>query len=254
MAHPQPVKLPRWLRWFLDKAPDWLKPDLTTEPRPTDPVLSRYVRSFMWSRIFIGLLAIALPFWLVLADWGLFDGDLAPRNSLSAYYWSDAREWFVGTLCAIGVFLLTYKLTETSLDNTLSMIAAVFVLLVVFFPTGSTLPDNAIQERFGEDWVTGFHVFAAGVFIGSLALISLCYGVREAARTQDGIAPPSVWKWFHWGCAIVIVLAIAAIGLHEFTEKGPRTTALWMEALAVVAFGASWLTKGFDYKYLFQDE
>ena len=36
------------------------------------------------------------------------------------------------------------------------------------------------------------------------------------------------------------------------TGWGPRTTALWMEALAVVAFGASWLTKGFDYKYLFQ--
>ncbi|HEX2460039.1 MAG TPA: hypothetical protein VHJ58_07800 [Vicinamibacterales bacterium] len=252
MADPQPVKLPRWLRWFLDKAPNWLKPDLTTEPRPDDPVLSRYVRSFMWSRIFIGLLAIALPFLLVLLDWAFFDGDPAPRDSLSAYFWSDAREWFVGVLCAIGVFLLTYKLTETSLDNTLSIVAAVFVLLVVFFPTGSALPDNAIQEKLGEDWVTGFHAFAAGVFIGSLALISLCYGVREAARTQDGIAPPSFWKWFHWGCAIVIAAAIAAIGLDWMTGWGPRTTVLWMEALAVVAFGASWLTKGFDYKYLFQ--
>ena len=126
-------------------------------------MLSRYVRSFMWSRIFIGLLAIALPFWLVGLDWGFFDGEPAPRDSLSAYYWSDAREWFVGVLCAIGVFLLTYKLTETSLDNTLSSIAAVFVLLVVFFPTWPALSDNAIQEKLGEEWVTGLHVFAAGV-------------------------------------------------------------------------------------------
>ena len=81
---------------------DWLKPDLATEPRPDDPVLSRYVRSFMWSRIFIGLLAIALPFWLVLLDWGFFDGDPAPRDSLSAS-WSDAREWFVGC-CARSEF------------------------------------------------------------------------------------------------------------------------------------------------------
>ena len=36
---------------------DLLKPEVTVEPRPVDPDMSRYVRSYLIMRIFIGALA-----------------------------------------------------------------------------------------------------------------------------------------------------------------------------------------------------
>jgi hypothetical protein len=75
---------------------DLLQPELTVEPRPTDPDSARYVRSYLVMRIFIGALGVALPFMLVLSDGLAFDGDPFPHGSLSAYYYSGARELFVG--------------------------------------------------------------------------------------------------------------------------------------------------------------
>src|SRR5687768_5043692 len=108
---------------------DLLKPEVTVEPRPADPDTSRYVRSYLIMRIFIGALAVALPFLLVLIDGLGFDGDPFPRDSLSAYYYSGVRELFVGTLSATAVFLITYKVADRTLDNTLSVLAGFAVLL-----------------------------------------------------------------------------------------------------------------------------
>ena len=56
------------------------------------------------------------------------------RSSLSAYYYSGARDLMVGTICAIGTFLLAYKVAERNLDNTLSVLAGLTVILVALFP------------------------------------------------------------------------------------------------------------------------
>ena len=125
---------------------DLLKPEVTVEPRPADPDMSRYVRSYLIMRICIGALAVALPFLLVLIDGLGFDGDPFPRDSLSAYYYSGVRELFVGTLSATAVFLVTYKVADRTLDNTLSVVAGFAVLLVMLFPDLSARrrrPDTA---------------------------------------------------------------------------------------------------------------
>jgi hypothetical protein len=124
------------------------------------------------------------------------------RDSLSAYYYSGVRELFVGVLSAIGVFVFTYKVADHSLDNTLTLLAAVAVVAVVLFPTG--LPAHVaeptpLQEKLGETWVQTIHFVGAFVFIVSLAVISLLYGVREGRRpAQQGRRPPLFWRWYHW--------------------------------------------------------
>src|SRR5512132_3781620 len=131
----QPMRLPARLRRFVDRTPGFLKPELTCQPRPTDRETARYVRSFLIMRIVVGVLGVLLPLSLVLIGRWL-DGKPWFRDSLSAYYYSGARELFVGVLSAIGVFLFTYKVTEHSLDNTLTFVAAAAVAFVVLFPTG----------------------------------------------------------------------------------------------------------------------
>jgi hypothetical protein len=249
----EPMGLPARLRRFVDQSPDFLKPELTFESRPTDSGTARYVRSFLLMRIVVGALGVALPLLLVLGDSWLGAGPFV-RDSISAYYYSGARELFVGVLSAIGVFLFTYKVAEHSLDNTLTLVAAAAVVAVVLFPTGlpaGVTEPTPLQEKLGEPWVQGIHFGGALIFILSLAAISLLYGVREGRRpAQRGKRPPVFWKWYHWGCAFLIVGALAGVGLDMLTDLGPSQTLFYGETVAVLAFGASWLMKGLELDYL----
>ena len=231
---------------------DLLKPEVTVEPRPADPDTSRYVRSYLIMRIFIGALAVALPFLLVLIDGLGFDGDPFPRDSLSAYYYSGVRELFVGTLSATAVFLITYKVADRTLDNTLSVLAGFAVLLVMLFPTAppADVGLTPLQELFGVSSVKAVHFIAAGAFILSLAVISFFFGVREGARApREGRRSPAFWRGYHWACTGAIAAAVVWIVLTALAG-GPSKALLIGEAVAVWAFGASWLMKGLELDFL----
>ena len=233
---------------------EFLKPVAAVHPRPPDPGTARYVRSYLIMRTVVGALGLALPFVLVLLDGLWFDGDPFPRTSLSAYYYSGAREVFVGALSATGVFLITYKVAEVNLDNTLSVLAGLAVLVVAQFPTGR--PDDelgltSLQDRLGESVVAGIHFTAAGAFILSLAAISYFFGKREGARhAAAGRRSPRFWQSYHWICAGTILAALAWSAVTEVSGWGPSRSLLYGEAVAVWAFGASWLWKGLELDML----
>ena len=230
-----------------------LRPQRTVEPRPPDPEASRYIRSYLIMRVLIGLLGIALPFALVLVDGLWFDGDPFPRDSLSAYYYSGVRELFVGTLVATGVFLVTYKVAERGLDNTLSTVAGAAVLVVALFPTArpsDAVPLTPLQQHLHEHVVSALHFTAAGVFIVSLAVISYFFGVREGARpVRPDKRSPAFWRRYHWLCAGAIAAALAWIVVTQITGS-PRTSLLIGETVSAWAFGASWLMKGAEIDVL----
>lgn len=163
----------------------FLTPVAAVHPQPTDLIAARYVRSYLIMRTVVGAFGIALPFVLVLVDGLWLNGNPFPRTSLSAYYYSGARELFVGALSAIGVFLITYKAAEINLDNTLSLLAGLAVLIVALFPTGrpsDLLRLTPVQNRLGESAVGGIHFAAAGTFILSLAVMSYYFRKREGKR------------------------------------------------------------------------
>jgi hypothetical protein len=247
-------KLPRWLRWFLGKAPDFLRP-LTLETRPPD---SRYVKSFMTMRALSGLLGFALP--LLLVGIGkAWDYDDRPwfRGSLSEYYYSGAREWFIGVLSATAAFLLVYKVVEPTLENILSLTAGVAVIFVVGFPTGTPyyIDELTPLQEWNESFVEGVHYTFAVLFIGSLGAITFFFGVREALRrTQVGRFSQVFWRRWHWSCAIAIAAAGAWIIANALTAKYLEWD-IWKpvivgEWVAVWAFAASWFYKGLDIDYL----
>jgi hypothetical protein len=236
----------------LEALPQFLQPVETVHPRPADSHTARYVRSFLILRTVVGVLGIALPFLLVLVEGVWFDGSPFLRESLSAYYYSGARELFVGGLSAIGVFLFTYKVAESNLDNTLSLLAGLSVVVVALFPTSrpsGLIGLTAVQDRLGESVVAGIHFSAAGLFILSLALISYFFGKREGRPREGG--PPRqrslrFWRNFHWICAALILAAFLWSGVTELTDWGPSRSLLYGEVAAVWAFGASWLWKGLE--------
>lgn len=235
---------------------DFLEPVVETEPRPTpsDPEKLRYLRSYLFMRAMIGAIGIALPIALVFFDGVMLDGEPFPRDSLSAYYYSGVRDLFVGALCATAVFLLTYKVVEKNLDNTLSLVAGLAVLGVALFPTGTPSDDIAfspLQDRLSEGLVEGIHFVSAAIFLVSLAVLCVFFGVREGKRpVQKGQhRSPAFWRRYHWTCAgvigasLIFILALAPAGQ-------PSKTLLIGEAISVWAFGASWLMKGLELDIL----
>ncbi len=225
-------------------------PSMDTPERPAVHDADRllYLRSYLLMRTVIGFMGLLLPTWLLLVGGPILEGTFQPRGSLSAYYHSGVRDFFVACLCVIGLFLITYMWFHYNWDNLLSIVAGVAALGVAFLPTkGETV--TRLQEKLGETLVAGMHFTSAAIFILSLAAISWLFGKREAART-DRPTSPQLRKWFHWGCSIVIVLAVIGIVVTKALKQFDDYSLLVGESIAVLAFGSSWLVKGLELKAL----
>ena len=64
--------------------------DVAIKPRPTSDDAKPYVRSYVFMRLCVAALGIAVPLVLVLGEPLVFDGQPFVRGSLSAYYYSGA--------------------------------------------------------------------------------------------------------------------------------------------------------------------
>jgi hypothetical protein len=208
-----------------------LWPQVEVKERSADPASAPYVRSYVFMRFAIGVLGLALPPLLVFLEPILFDGQPFPRGSLSAYYYSGVRELFVGLLCAIGIFLVIYKVSERTRESRVSTYAGFAVIVVALFPTGkpgSRVAATPLQDLLGEKTVETIHFLFAGAFILLLALVSYYFGKhRDRGR-------------LHYACAGVILAALALAAYAGFTGD-PDKGILIAEWVAVWAFATSWL-------------
>lgn len=232
-----------------------LTPVTRVDRRPTDSqsVESRYIRSFLLLRTFVGLLGVLLPVLLVAIDKLAFEGDPWPRGSLSAYYYSGMREVLVATLSATGVFFVAYKVAERNLDNFLSWVSGAASMLIALFPTGrpSGVALTPLQDLLGESVVKGIHYGAAVTCLVALTLMSFFFGLREGRRTRrKGMKrSPLFWRRYHWTCAAAMGLALVWIAV-TWIAGGPRYSVLIGEWACAWAFGASWLMKGLELDML----
>lgn len=255
----------RWLRGFFVLAP---QEDLRPDPKSGE---GRYVRSFLVMRLIIGFIGVLLPFALVFVDRAAFHGYPFPRGSESIYYYSGMREVFTGSIGAIAFFMFAYKITERNLDNTLSTLAGMAGMLIPLFPTappaliqkGFSKPTNPVppdltplQKLFGEQTTHTIHQFTSGAFILFLGLTAVVFGIREGKRTRSTRRDnprfgPTFWRWYHWSMAGLMLAAGVWILFTMKIFRGPYWSLLVGEGVSAFAFGASWLAKGAEWRYLF---
>jgi hypothetical protein len=228
-------------------------PSADTPPRPSvddgDRDRLLYLRSYLLMRAIIGLLGVGLPLVLLIGD-GIFLAGKIPRGSLSAYYHTGMRDVFVGTLCAVGLFLLTYMAFHYNWDNVLSIIAGLAVLGVAIFPTGGNETLTPLQQRLGEETVSRIHMICAAVFILSLAAISFLFGRREGRRPDRTPEQRRRGKLLHWTCGFVIIGTVVYVLLTKWLGRFDRHSLFYGETVATLAFGLSWLMKGFELDIL----
>jgi hypothetical protein len=212
-----------------------------------------YVRSYLCLRAIVGALGVLLPVLVIFGARFLFsESTHFPRTSISDYYYSGAREIFVDTLAATGVFFVGYKIMEANAENFLSILAGLAALTISLFPTGKdpfekSIPPNGTQKLIGVANASDVHYGASAVFLVCLVLISVCFGLREGRRgrrPKQKVAPV-VWRFFHWVCAALMVIALIGVVVISW-----KFALLAGEIVCALAFGASWFVKGFEMNAL----
>ncbi|GAA1851526.1 hypothetical protein [Asanoa iriomotensis] len=207
-----------------------------TPARPATTPRDDYTRSYLSVRTGIGVIGVTLPVLLMVGDYLFLPSGDVPRSSLSAYYHTGMRDVLVGALCAVAVFLVTYMISQPGWDNLLSTVAGLAAFGVALFPTAGRSPLTPLQSAWGENRVSLIHFICAAIFILSLAVISLRFGLAESPSRRGR-------RWLHIGCALMIVAAVAFMLLTNALHSFATHSIFWGETIATWSFGLSWLAK-----------
>ncbi len=211
-----------------------------SEPRPR----ARPADAFLQLRRWLGIIGTTLPFVLVLGNVFLRAVLASPphwrgwdlQRSMSAYYYTDMQNIFVGALVTIGAFLLAYKGRDKK-EARAGTIAGISAVIVGLFPT--IPPDGHVTI------ISELHIGFAALLYLTLAYISIwLFTRREDGPRQRDRARNAVYRVCGW--TIVGCLVLIAVAEDHFVRAhvGAYRPGFWLESLATVAFGISWLTKG----------
>jgi hypothetical protein len=214
--------------------------------------------SYLTLRKAVGILGICLPF-LLMIGFKLFNPDCAFPPSISHFYYTAMGNLFVGTLCAVSLFLFCYNGHDKA-DLIAAKLAAAFALLTAMFPTDFDAfapADLCSRIRREEPNVVSnlVHYISASLLFATFAFFSLIQFTKTNKRGPVGEQKQkrnTVYKICGW----VIVLSITGIALISFVNdwyeklKDYKPTFV-LETVALVAFGFSWLVKG---ETLFKDK
>jgi hypothetical protein len=197
------------------------------------------VISYLGLRKAVGIIGTALPFVLSFGKI-LLEGP-GIQSSISDYYHTGMRDVFVGSLCAIAVFLMSYRGYERT-DEIAGDLACVFALGVALFPTtpavNATPPDRILGA---------LHILFAACFFLTLAFFSLVLFRKTdptktpTRRKLQRNAVYTVCGYTILAC-LVLIAVVALMSSDSFVKR--LDPVFWLESAAIVAFGVSWLTKG----------
>ena len=201
--------------------------------------------SYLLIRRSIGILGLLLP--VALLAYSSVKGEPV-QISISHYYFTGMRNVFVVVLSFISLFLLCYGGYDK--DRYYSITAGICGFLVVFVhtaykPAVCLPPDVNVRDV--------IHLGSAAIFIGLLGSMSF----RLFTKTHGGVHKkakelPSKKAWrnrIYRLCGLTIfaclALMIAYFLIGSLREKiCAYNPVFWLESVAVLAFGFSWLVKG----------
>lgn len=205
---------------------------VTTTPHNDDT----FVQSYLFLRRAVGTIGLALPVVLIVGNLLWPPGVLL--LSISGSFYSPLRGVFVGSMCALGVFLLSYR-GYGRIDDIAGNVAAVAAVGLALFPTTPDFgPSTGTQQVIGA-----FHLAFAGVFFLTLAFF--CWHLFP--KTTDPVPTPRKLRRnaVYRVCAVLIVVSIVLIGVTELTSVAKSAhPMLWLETVAILAFGVAWAVKG----------
>ena len=202
------------------------------------------VISYKTLRTLIGILGILLPFICMLGGWWFAKETV--QSSISLYYYTNMRDFLVGLLFVVSLFLITYKGTLV-IDLVVSTLIGICGLGVSIFPCyieQCCLHGVGIFQLYPKD-SNIIHLTCAVLFFLLLALNSIFLFTRK----QPNETPEKlVRNKIYITCGIVILICLLGLVISmAFLSPQQRESSrifLILETIALFAFGTSWLVKG----------
>lgn len=206
------------------------------------------VLSYTRVRMSIGVLGLLLPFILLFG--GIME-ESGIEPTISDFFHTTYRDIYVGILCAVGVFLISYRgykrePGEIIDDDWLATAAGISAFGMAFFPTASRSGEIAtMSQRYAGLEVTPIvHYLFALVFFSSLAGFCFIKFARTARPARRRVYIMSGWiillSLLCTSVAAVFKNFIGGQGAHFVLEY---KLIFWFEAIGIWAFGLSWLAK-----------
>lgn len=200
--------------------------------------------SFWTLRRAVGSLGIALPFILAIIGYFVFRAGL--QDSISDYYYTGMRDVFVGIVVSIGIFLASYTgYEDDSLlsDNLVGNVASAGAIVLALFPTAPSAGPNPLP-----DWVGNVHWISSALFF--LALAYFCLRLFTKTHPDREPTPRKLTRNRIYricgitilACLVLIVIDLALPPIREALSA--YKPIFWLESVAIIAFGFSWLIKG----------
>jgi hypothetical protein len=195
-----------------------------------------FVLSYLGLRKAVGIIGLTLPIVLVFGT--MFVSRSAEiERSISYYYYTCMGSWFVGSLWAIGVFLLSTRGYDHR-DAIAGRLACFFAIGVSLFPTSPTSKQNLVGY---------IHWTCAALLFLILAYFCLCL-FTETARDKTPTVKKGQRNTVYRVCGWIILVSIACIPISKIPTISSVASGcqpvFWFETFAVLAFGVAWLVKG----------
>ena len=205
----------------------------------------RLIISYLTMRRTIGILGIALP--IVVVAGGFIQNGFVIEGSISGYYYTNMRDFFVGLLCIVSLFLISYKGYE-KIDNLIGNLSGIFALGMIIFPTGMF---SGKVVKVGMFLINDNISEYIHLTFGTLFFLALSYNsIFLFTKRHSTILSKEKRRrnFIYRVCGIVMILSIICITIytmflrHTFLSKAYPV--LFLESIALFAFGISWLIKG----------
>jgi len=205
------------------------------------------ILSYLGLRKLIGILGIALPAVCIIAGYA-FSG-IGVQRSISYYYHTNIRDFFVGLMVCTGFFLATYK-GYLRIDILASVSAGLCGIGLAVFPclegSDTLAPVGLLQLPAG---ISGtLHLIFSVSFFLILALISIFLFRKSDKKKEDRGHKKNMRNRIYLICGIIMLaalLVLLVIFIFVPAEIRDDYKLIFIgEVILLLSFGISWLTKG----------
>lgn len=208
------------------------------------------ILSYHAMRRIVGIIALALPF--ALTGGAILLSLLGPDHSLphpllqrtiSDYRYTPVGTLYVGSLAGIAMFLISSRGYDRT-DEIAGYLAGIFALGVALFPSEDP---HAVRYSRLQIQIGYVHTAFAALMFLSIAYFCLFLFRRTSAErrfTRRKLHRNRIYAL----CGAMILACTGLMVLLTIAGEGPRLKVFHLfliaESLALIAFGAAWLTKG----------
>ncbi len=207
-----------------------------------------YIKTYFNLRSALGLIAAVFPLVLLLGGY-VTEGKILP--SISDYYFSSMRDFVVGALVAIGIFLMGNKghgrPEQNWREDVIGIWAGAAAIGLALFPNKPhSMGIETFFHAIMDDRISVvLHFMSSFVFLTSLTIFCLSRFARDATAGHRRIYRTCGWAIIAAGVVATYASFVRAFDWFEARELVEAWNMIfWLEALGIWAFCLSWVVKG----------